>query len=252
MTHPGSTLRLVSLCFDANEPLLLARFWADALGWEIDDETREEIRLLPTDGTVFALDFLPVPERRVGKNLIHLDLTTTSDDDQAEMVERLIGRGARHVDVGQGPDDAHVVLADPEGNELCIIEPGNRFLAGRGRLGSITCDGTPATGRFWSEALGWDLFWDQDEETAIRLPDGTGPYITWGPPLPPKVRKNRLHLDVAPWPDGDQQAEVDRLAGLGATRVDIGQGDVDWVVMADPDGNEFCVLRPHEVATIFR
>jgi predicted enzyme related to lactoylglutathione lyase len=137
-----------------------------------------------------------------------------------------------------------VVLADPEGNEFCIIEPDNSFLAGCGRLGSITCDGSRAVGYFWSDALGWPLVWDKDEETAIRAPDGTGPFITWGPPVPPKTTKNRLHLDIAPPEDGDQQAEVDRLVSLGATRVDIGQGDVDWVVMADPDGNEFCVLTP--------
>jgi hypothetical protein len=69
--------------------------------------------------------------------------------------------------------------------------------------------------------------------------------ITWGgPPLPPKLGKNRLWLEVAPLDDAGQHAEVERLVALGATRVDIGQGDVDWVVMADPDRNEFCVLRP--------
>jgi hypothetical protein len=88
------------------------------------------------------------------------------------------------------------------------------------------------------------LVWDQDEETAIRAPDGTGPFITWGPPVPAKITKNRLHLDIAPPAPGDQRAEVDRLVSLGATRIDLGQGDVDWVVMADPDGNEFCVLSP--------
>ena len=90
------------------------------------------------------------------------------------------------------------MLADPEGNELCVIEPDNSFLAGCGRLGSITCDGTPEVGYFWSAALGWPLVWDQDEETAIRAPDGTGPFITWGPPVAPKLGKNRLHLDIAP------------------------------------------------------
>jgi catechol 2,3-dioxygenase-like lactoylglutathione lyase family enzyme len=137
------------------------------------------------------------------------------------------------------------VLADPEGNELCIIEPTNKFLAGCGRLGAINCDGLKETGYFWSAALGWPLVWDQDEETAIRSPDGTGPKITWsGPPLMPKFGKNRLHLDIAPPADGDQRAEVARLVSLGATRIDIGQGDVRWVVMADPDDNEFCVLTP--------
>jgi catechol 2,3-dioxygenase-like lactoylglutathione lyase family enzyme len=238
------TSRLVALCFDSNDPHRLARFWADALRWDVDDEIQGEIQLVPTDDTRFRILFLTVPGRKAGKNRIHLDLTTTSIDDQAETVERLIELGARHIDIGQGPDEGHVVLADPEGNEFCIIEPDNSFLAGCGRLGSITCDGTREVGYFWSEALGWPLVWDQDDETAIRAPDGTGPFITWGPPVAPKFGKNRLHLDIAPPGRADQRAEVDRLVSLGARRIDIGQGVVDWVVMADPDDNEFCVLSP--------
>jgi hypothetical protein len=137
-----------------------------------------------------------------------------------------------------------VVLADPDGNEFCVIEPGNNFLAGCGFLGELACDGLPDVGYFWSEALHWPLVWDQDQETAIQSPRG-GTKIAWGgPPVAPKVGKNRLHFDLAPPKEGDQQAEVERLVSLGATRVDIGQGEVSWVVMADPGGNEFCVLTP--------
>ena len=237
--------RLISLCFDANDPLGLARFWAEALRWDVEDENADEIALVPTDHTRFEVLFLRVPERKVGRNRLHLDLTTASIEDQQDTVAQLVELGARHIDIGQRPEEGHVVLADPEGNEFCLIEPGNKFLAGCERLGSITCDGTREVGYFWSKALGWPLVWDQDEETAIRAPDGTGPLITWGgPPLPPKVGKNRLHLDIAPPEGADQQAEVERLVSLGAMRVDIGQGDVSWVVMADPDGNEFCVLTP--------
>jgi catechol 2,3-dioxygenase-like lactoylglutathione lyase family enzyme len=235
--------RLVSLCFDANDPIRLARFWAEALRWDVD-EADGEVALVPTDGTRFEIIFEPVPEPKVGKNPIHLDLTTTSIEDQQETVAHLVEFGARHVEIGQGVDEAHVVLADPEGNEFCIIEPENNFLAGCGRLGSITCDGTREVGYFWSSALGWPLVWDQDDETAVRAPDGTGPFITWGPPIPVHVGKNRLHLDIAPPAGADQGAEVERLVALGARHVDIGQGDVTWVVMADPDGNEFCVLTP--------
>jgi Glyoxalase-like domain len=238
----GMTSQLVALCFDANDPVRLAHFWAEALRWEVAEETDDEIGLVPTDDTRFRILFLPVPDGKTGKNRIHLDLTTTSIEDQQETVGTLIELGARHIDVGQDPDDAHVVLADPEGNELCVIEPDNSFLADCGRLGSITCDGSRAVGYFWSEALGWPMVWDQDEETAIRAPDRTGPFITWGPPLVPKVTKNRLHLDIAPHEQGERRAELDRLISCGATRIDIGQGDVDWVVMADPDGNEFCLL----------
>jgi catechol 2,3-dioxygenase-like lactoylglutathione lyase family enzyme len=240
----GVPSQLIALCFDANDPLPLARFWAEALRWEVHDETAREIRLVPADGTRFRIDFLSVADTKTVKNRIHLDLTTTSIDDQTQTVTRLVALGARQIDVGQGPDDDHVVLADPEGNEFCIIEPTNNFLAGCGRLGSITCDGSRAAGYFWSEALGWPLVWDQDEETAIRAPDRTGPFITWGPPLPPKTTRNRLHLDIAPPAGADRSSEVERLVSLGASRIDIGQGDVDWVVMADPDTNEFCVLSP--------
>jgi hypothetical protein len=62
-----------------------------------------------------------------------------------------------------------------------------------------------------------------------------------------KTAKNRLHFDIVPPADGDHQAEVDRLVALGATRIDIGQRNVDWVVMADPEGNEFCVLTPQGI-----
>jgi len=60
----------------------------------------------------------------------------------------------------------------------------------------------------------------------------------------PKTGKNRLHFDLAPPAHGDQQAEVNRLVSLGATRIDIGQGEVSWVVMADPGGYEFWMLTP--------
>ena len=201
------TSRLDALCIDANDPVRLAHFWAAALHWEIH-ESRDEIGLVPTDGTTFRIIFEPVPDKKTGKNRIHLDLTTTSIDDQVETVARLVELGGRNADVGQRGDEGHVVLADPEGNEFCIIEPGNSFLADCGRLGSITCDGSREVGYFWSDALGWPLVWDQDDETAIRVPDGTGPFITWGPPVLPKVAKNRLHLDIAPGRD-DLRAEVD-------------------------------------------
>lgn len=238
--------RLITLCFDANEPLRLARFWAAALSWDIDDESDEEISLVPTDGTRFRLVFLPVPEPKSEKNRIHLDLVSESREHQAEMVDRLTSLGAQRIDVGQGSDAEHVVLGDPEGNELCVVLRGE-FLATTGLIGAIVFEPAdhPVVGRFWSEATGWPIVYDRDGDIAIRDPSGRGPFITFGPPVEATKRaKNRLHLDIAPPADGDQDAEVERLIGLGARRVDIGQGDVPWVVMADPQGNEFCVLTP--------
>jgi predicted enzyme related to lactoylglutathione lyase len=245
MTERGTTSRLVDLCIDANDPLRLAGFWAEALHWDVDDGRPGDVGLVPTDGTRFGIVFEPVGDRKSGRNRVHLDLTTTSLDDRDGTVAKLVELGASHIDIGQTGDEGHVVLADPEGNEFCVLEPGNSFLAGCERLGAINSDGTRRVGYFWSQVLGWPLVWDQDEETAIRAPDGTGPLITWsGPPLIPKDGKNRLHLDVAPPGHVDQRHEVDRLVALGASRIDIGQGDVSWVVMADPDDNEFCVLTP--------
>ena len=238
------TSQLVALSFDAHEPRRLARFWAGVLGWELTKKPDDGLALWPSDDTGFHLRFLPTSEPKVGQNQMHFDLTSTSLEDQQETVARSLELGGRHIDVGQRPEEGHVVLADPEGNEFCVIEPGNTFLADCGFIGAVSSEGSQEVGYFWSKALGWPLVWDQDEETAIRSPHG-GPKIAWGgPPVAPKNVKNRLHFDLAPPVDGDQQAEVDRLASLGATRIDIGQGDVSWVVMADPDGNEFCVLTP--------
>ena len=238
------TSRLIALCFDANDPLRLGRFWAGVLGREMVEDPPDGFVLLPSDDTEFRIEFFPTQAQKVGPNQTHLDLTSTSLEEQQQTVARALELGARHIDIGQRPEEEHVVLADPEGNEFCVIEPGNQFLADCGFIGAVNGDGSQEVGHFWSEALGWPLVWDQDEETAIRAPQG-GPKFTWGgPPMNPKTGKNRLHLDLAPPGDGDQQAEVDRLVALGATRIDIGQGDVSWVVMADPDGNEFCVLTP--------
>jgi predicted enzyme related to lactoylglutathione lyase len=238
------TAHLVALVFDANDPARLAPFWAGVLGRQMVDDPDGGIAVLPSDDTGLRIEFFPTQEPKAGLNQMHLHLTSTSLDDQQATVARALGLGGRHLDLGQRPEEGHVVLADPEGNEFDVIEPGNRYLADCGFLGEVACDGTQEVGYFWSEALGWPLVWDQDQETAIQSPAG-GTKIAWGgPPVRPKTGKNRLHFDLAPPADGDQEAEVERLVSLGAKRIDIGQGVVSWVVMADPDGNEFCVLTP--------
>ncbi len=107
---------------------------------------------------------------------------------------------------------------------------------------------------FWEAALGWRRTFDEDDQVCIEPPkgspeDGVAPDILFLRVPEGKAVKNRLHLDLRP---KDQTAEVARLEALGARRVDVGQGpDCTWVVLADPDGNEFCVLRalrPEELA----
>jgi hypothetical protein len=101
---------------------------------------------------------------------------------------------------------------------------------------------------FWQEALGWRRTRTEDSEVVLEPPagspqDGVAPDLVFVRVPERKIAKNRLHLDLRP---ADQAAEVTRLENLGGRRVDVGQGaEVDWVVMADPEGNEFCVLRAY-------
>src|ERR1700754_3697558 len=151
------TMQLYALCVDANDPQGLARFWAGVLGWEQVDGFDGGVALLPDDDTGFRLRFLPSHQAKVGQNRMHIDLTSASLEGQERTVSRSLELGARHVDVGQRPEEGHVVLADPEGNEFCVIEPGNNFLAECGFVGAVSGDGSQACGYFWSEALGWPL-----------------------------------------------------------------------------------------------
>ena len=96
--------------------------------------------------------------------------------------------------------------------------------------------------RFWSAVLGWHPTGRYEGAVEIAPSGGGGPSLTFVPVPEAKTIKNRLHIDVNPV-GCDQEQEVERLIGLGARRADVGQGERSWVVLADPEGNEFCVLR---------
>ena len=230
--------RLLALTFDAHDPARLAGFWAGVLGRVVVDDLRGA--LLPGSDTQVGLRFASSGAEKVGPNRVHLHLTSTSPADQQDTVAGALELGADHLDVGQLPEERHVVLADPEGNEFCVIEPGNSFLAGCGFLGELACDGTRQVGLFWAEALGWPLVWDENQETAVQSPHG-GTKVAWGgPPVAPKHGRNRQRFDLA-LADGDLAAEVDRLLARGATR--LGSAGDGAVELADPDGNEFCLTH---------
>ena len=103
----------------------------------------------------------------------------------------------------------------------------------------------PAVAEFWAEALGWQVLSAREREIVVG-PSLDAPI---GLCLMPagetrKTVKNRVHLDLTTT-DGDRESEIERLIALGARRVDVGQGDdVSWDVLADIEGNEFCVVRP--------
>jgi predicted enzyme related to lactoylglutathione lyase len=94
--------------------------------------------------------------------------------------------------------------------------------------------------RWWAQVLDWKIVYEDGDETAVARDEDAEPGLVFVPVPEAKTVKNRLHIDLAP---DDQAAEVQRLISLGATRADVGQGpDVSWVVLRDPEGNEFCVL----------
>jgi predicted enzyme related to lactoylglutathione lyase len=106
----------------------------------------------------------------------------------------------------------------------------------------IDCVDLDAMTAFWCQALDLEHVWTGPSGGhLLAAADGSGRRLALMPADDVKTSKNRVHFDLRP--DGDQQSEVRRLEGLGARRIDIGQVDVPWVVMADPEGNEFCVLR---------
>lgn len=244
--------RLVELAIDAADPPRLARFWAAALGWELaaeDTNDGDEAAVLPAgysypDPVAVPLVFGPVPEPKTGKNRVHLDLASESAAHQEEVVQRLLGLGARPADIGQG-DVPWVVLADPEGNELCVLEPRPAY-RDTGPVAAIVVDYLDPAGvaGFWELAAGWQAGKRADGFVSFRSPARVGPYLELlrVPDISPV--KNRIHLDVAPQPGEDHATAVQQLLAAGAVHADVGQGDVTWTVLADPQGSEFCVLTP--------
>lgn len=232
-------LRLVAVTYDARDPEQLAAFWGGVLGRTAKTGRGPERGvLLPGDDRQVGLRFVAGPAAPPGERDLHLHLTSDGAEGQDEVVQRVLDLGGRHLDVGQLPEERHVVLADPEGNALCVIPPDSTFLAGCGPLGEVACDGSPEVGRFWSAALGWPLVWDQDGETAIQSPAG-GTKLAWGgPPYEPKRGRNPQRFDLTA---DDLDAAVSELLALGATELGrAGAGEV--VELADPDGNELRVL----------
>ena len=122
----------------------------------------------------------------------------------------------------------------------------------------VDCRDFGAQARWWADVLDWQIIYEADDEVAIEprhmrrdwlrvTPwEQVGPGLSFVPVPEGKAVKNRLHIDLAPQLDDDHAAMVESLIAKGATRADVGQnqGEVSWVVMADPEGNEFCVLSP--------
>ncbi|WP_412543156.1 VOC family protein [Longispora sp. K20-0274] len=241
--------RLVQINMKASDDAALGRFWAAVLGWEISSEAPGVTNLEPEgfaypDPVAVVVDLIASPEPKTVKNRVHLDLATTSAAHQAELVARLTALGATPADVGQG-DVPWTVLADPEGNEFCVLEP-RAIYRDTGPIAAVVvdCADPQVMARFWAQAMDWTLCELTDHSATLRSAAGVGPYLEFVRTSEAKTVWNRVHLDIRPYPGGDVEAEAARLRGLGATAVDLGDGDVSWTVLADPEGNEFCLLSP--------
>jgi Glyoxalase-like domain len=249
--------RLDSVVVDAEDPPTLARWWAQALDWRVTlDESDEAVAEPAPAEPGVALVFVRVDDPRRIKNRLHLDLRTVDRVHQQNLVDRLLSSGAAPVDVGQPTSGPHavpwVVLADPEGNEFCVLDPRPVYGPDAGAVAAIVVDAAAPErlAQFWRLASGWlPAAPTGDGVTSLRAPDGRGPFLEFLEDSTERVVKNRLHLDVAPHLGDDQEGEVARLVAVGARPAEVGQsaaerGDVTWVVLTDPEGNEFCVLSP--------
>ncbi|WP_436770923.1 VOC family protein [Yinghuangia sp. YIM S09857] len=244
-------LRPVQVNIKAIDAVAVGAFWAAALGWTAfrpgaTSYVGPSEEFVWPDPVAVGIDVVPVPEPKgTAKNRLHLDLATTSAAHQAELVVRLLELGAAHADIGQG-DVPWTVLTDPEGNEFCVLEP-REIYRDTGPIAAIVVDCADPRGMalFWGEATGWCTHEVDDGFARLRAARGGGPYLEFIRTPDGKDAPDRVHLDLLPAPGDDQAAEVSRLRRLGAADLDLGQGDVPWTCLVDPEGHEFCVLAPH-------
>ena len=115
-------VRLHHVVVDTHDLPGLARFWTQALGWRVLSERENEIVIGPDERAPVGMCFMPVTDEKTVKNRVHVDLTTSAEDRDQE-IERLLSLGAQRVDIGQTGAESWTVLADPEGNEFCVVRP---------------------------------------------------------------------------------------------------------------------------------
>jgi hypothetical protein len=247
----GMPLRPVQVNIKALDDAAVGRFWADALGRGVFGEGPGVTSVEPGDGFVrpdpvaLCVAVVAVPEPKTAtKNRVHLDLATNSAAHQAELVARLLELGATHADVGQDPDTVPwTVLADPEGNEFCVLEPRDVYRdTGPVAAVVVDCVDPRAAARFWAAATDWTPHEVADSHATLRSAGGVGPHLEFLRLPDTRTVPDRVRLDLLPYPGDDTAAEVARLRTLGATDLDLGRGDVPWTCLSDPEGHEFRVL----------
>lgn len=235
---------LENLVIDAVDPRRLGRFWEAVVGGErlTDDTDGFETRLAIDGGPVLDLCFQRVTEQPAGRSpRLHLDLRGGARGRQAAEVDRLIGLGARHIDIGQG-DVPWTVLADPEGNPCCVMEDRAAYVD-TGPIAALPLDSSDPENdaKFWSWLTGWNPV--PGEPQSLRHPSLRGPLLELCPePAPKGTDKNRLHLDIRLEAGDDPEEVAAGIAARGGRELRPDWGELPWRIYADPSGIEFCVL----------
>ncbi|WP_019146148.1 VOC family protein [Aeromicrobium massiliense] len=235
-------MHLENLVVDAADPARFGRFWQAALGGEplTDDADGFETRVAVPGGPVLDVCFQPVPGTPPPSPRLHLDLRGGTEQDA--VVERLLGLGARHLDVGQGAVP-WVVLADPEGNPFCVLEE-RAVDPVSGPVSALPLDSADP-GRdvaFWAWLSGWTEV-DGLAPRTLQHPSGRGPLLELCPePGPKGAAKNRLHLDMRLDPGDDPDEVAAGIAERGGRALAPLAPGLPWWLFADPSGNEVCLL----------
>lgn len=231
------SLRPTTIVVEALDAQAQALFWAEALEWQLAKENSPggKVSISPADACGIGLLFVSSTRPKTSKNRLHLDLAGGSDQ-----VQRLFALGASRVDIGQG-EVPWEVLADPERNEFCVLAEAHA----EDRFAAICLDAADqqVQGRFWAAVTGWPVVDEGDWGVRLRSAAGTGPALVIGPPAAPKTGRNRLRLALTPLPGEEMSAEVSRLLDAGASPVDAGPDEWPPQMLADPEGNEFCILK---------
>ena len=235
-------MHLENVVIDAVEPQRLGRFWEAVVGGErlTDEPDAFETRLSVARGPVLDLCFQRVAEPPSAAPRLHLDLSGGSV--QTQEVERLLGLGARHLDIGQR-DVPWVVLADPEGNPCCVMEDRAAYVD-TGPIAALPLDSADPDrdAAFWSWLTGWTDVAGVAPRS-LRHPSRLGPLLELCPERTGKgATKNRLHLDVRLEVGEDPDVVAARIAERGGRELHPEWGELPWRLYADPSGNELCVL----------
>lgn len=224
--------RLCNVVVEATDPAAAAAFWAELLDWQAADEI---VTAPPDDGWDLTLRFVPETAPKAGKNRLHLDLASAAPDEQMATVSRALSLGAVRADIGQR-NVPWVVLADPAGNEFCVLDPRPEYMS-TGAIAAIVIDALDqqALAEFWSAAIGWPVMDAGAVWASLRAPHGRGPWLEFIRTEEPHRGVNRVRLELAPV--SSQADEVARLVELGGRKLGA------TAAMADPEGNELSVLR---------